>query len=197
MVPKYGEIVFQLVLLFFQSLSHVWLCMSRREMQHTRLPCPSPSPRVCPRSCPLNQWCHPTISSSLTLFSSCLQSFPASVSFPMSQLFSSGGQSIRAPTSTDCIYECLHIYIYHSFIQQISDYLFYCWQDARCHLTVTKPVYFFPWSPTSIFSTRDHRLSDLIPQLKTKGQNSGFSVSLGILIVPLKCQDLIVHIITS
>ena len=90
-----------------------------------------------------------------------------------------------------------YIYIYHSFIQQISDYLFYCWQDARCHLTVTKLVYFFPWSPTSIFSTREQRLSDLIPQLKTKGQNPGFSVSLGILIVPLKCQDLIVHIIAS
>ena len=62
---------------------------------------------------------------------------------------------------------------------------------------VTKLVYFFPWSPMSILSTGDHKLSDVIPQLKTKGQNSVFSVSLGILIVPLKCQDLIVHIITS
>ena len=56
-------------------------------LQHTRFPCPSPSPRVCPSSCHLNQWCHPTISSSDTLFSFCLQSFPASRSFPMSQLF--------------------------------------------------------------------------------------------------------------
>ena len=57
-----------------------------RGLQHTRLLCPSPSPRVCPSSCPLNQWCHPTISSSLTLFF-CLLSFPASGSFPMSQVF--------------------------------------------------------------------------------------------------------------
>ena len=167
------------------------------EMQHTRLLCSSPSPRVCPSSCPLNWWCHPTISSSVTLFSFCLHSFPASVSFPMSQLFSSGGPSIGASTCTDYIYECLCKCIYHSFIQQISDYLFYCWQDARRHLMVTKLVYFFPWSPMSILSTGDHKLSDVIPQLKTKGQNSVFSVSLGILIVPLKCQDLIVHIITS
>ena len=64
-------------------------------LQHTRLPCPSPTPRACSSSCPLSQWCHPTISSSLTCFSSCLPSFPASESFPMSQFFTSGGQSIR------------------------------------------------------------------------------------------------------
>ena len=61
--------------------------------------CPSPSPRVCQSSCPLNWWCHLTISSSVTLFSSCLQSFPASGSSPMSQLLASGGQSIGALTS--------------------------------------------------------------------------------------------------
>ena len=60
-------------------------------LQHTRLPCPSPAPGVCPSSCPLNQWCHPTISSSVIPLSSCLQSFPASGTFPMSQLFVSGG----------------------------------------------------------------------------------------------------------
>ena len=54
-------------------------------LQHSRPPCPSPSPGICPRSCPLNQWCHTNISSSVTLFSFCLQSFPASGSFPMSQ----------------------------------------------------------------------------------------------------------------
>ena len=63
-------------------------------LQHTRLPYPSPSPRVCSNSCPLNQWCHPTISSSGIPLSSCLQAFPASGSLPMSQLFTSGGQSI-------------------------------------------------------------------------------------------------------
>ena len=62
-------------------------------LQHTNLPCPSPSPGVHSNSCPLNQWCHLTISSSNVPFSSCLQSFPASESFPMSRLFVPGGQS--------------------------------------------------------------------------------------------------------
>ena len=66
-----------------------------------RLPCPLPSPGFCPSSCPLHWCCHPTISSSVTLFSSCLQSFPASGSFPMSQLFASGGQSIEASASAE------------------------------------------------------------------------------------------------
>ena len=57
--------------------------------QHTRSPCPSPTPRVHPNPCPSSWWCHPTISSSVIPFSSCPQSFPASGSFPMSQLFSS------------------------------------------------------------------------------------------------------------
>ena len=65
-------------------------------LQHTRLPCPSPSPGVCSDSCPLSPWCHPTISLSVTPFSSCPQSFPASGSLPMSQLFASGDQTIGA-----------------------------------------------------------------------------------------------------
>ena len=70
------------------------------EMQHTRLPCPSLSPGVSSNSCPLSQWCHPTISSSATpTFSSCPQSFPVSGSFPMSQLFTSGGQCIGGSAS--------------------------------------------------------------------------------------------------
>ena len=68
-------------------------------LQHTRLPCPSPTPGACSNSCPLSQWCHPAISSSVIPFSSCLQSFPASGSFPMSQVFTSGGQSIGASAS--------------------------------------------------------------------------------------------------
>ena len=68
-------------------------------LQHARLPCPSPSPGACSNSCPSSQWCHPTISSSVISFSSCLQSFPASVSFPMSWLFASGGQRIEASAS--------------------------------------------------------------------------------------------------
>ena len=70
-------------LLFSRSVSDsVW----PHGLQHARLPCPSPSPRVCSNSCPLSRWCHPTISSSVVPFSCCPQSFPASVSFPMSRL---------------------------------------------------------------------------------------------------------------
>ena len=68
-------------------------------LQHARLPCPSPSPRACSNSCPLSRWCHPTILSSVSSFSSCLQSFPASGSFLMSWLFTSGGQSIGVSAS--------------------------------------------------------------------------------------------------
>ena len=66
---------------------------------HARLPCPSPTPGACSNPCLSSWWCHPTISSSAVPFSSCLQSFPASGSFPMSQFFSSGGRSIGASTS--------------------------------------------------------------------------------------------------
>ena len=59
-------------------------------LQHASLPCPSPSPGVCPSSCPLSWWCHPSISSSVNPFSSCSPAFPASGSFPMGQLFVSG-----------------------------------------------------------------------------------------------------------
>ena len=63
------------------------------ESQHTRPPCPSPTPRVHPNSCPSSQWCHPAISSSIVPFSSCPQSLPVSESFPMSHLFAWGSQS--------------------------------------------------------------------------------------------------------
>ena len=65
--------------------------------------CPSPTPGIYPNSCPLNQWCHPTISSSVIPFSSCLQYFPVSGSFQMSQLFASGGQSIGVSASTSVL----------------------------------------------------------------------------------------------
>ena len=64
--------------------------MQTHELQHARPPCPSPTPRDYPNSCPLSRWCHPTISSSVIPFSSCPQSFPASGSFPMSQLLAWG-----------------------------------------------------------------------------------------------------------
>ena len=76
-----------------QSLSRV-NSFPPHELHHARPPCPSPTPGVYPNPCPLSQWCHPTISSSVVPFSSCPQSFPASGSFQMSQLFASAGQNI-------------------------------------------------------------------------------------------------------
>ena len=91
--------VLQLVLLYYMKL--VQFCPSAmsdslwpHRLQHTRLSCPSPTPGACSNSYTSHWWCHPTISSSVVPFSSCLQSFPASGSFPMSQCFTSGGQSI-------------------------------------------------------------------------------------------------------
>ena len=72
-------------------------------LQHTWLPCPSPSPRVCSNSGPLSQWCHSTISSSVASFVSCPQYFPASGSSPKSQLFTSGGQSTGASASASAL----------------------------------------------------------------------------------------------
>ena len=72
-------------------------------LQHVRLPCPSLSSRVCSNSCPLSQWCYLTISFSAAPFSFCLQSFPASGSFPMSQFFTSNGQSIGASASASVL----------------------------------------------------------------------------------------------
>ena len=78
------------------SAAKLYLILSDpHDLQHARLPCPSQSPGICSNSCPLSWWCHPTISSSEIPFSSCLQSFPASGSFLMSQLFTSGGQSFH------------------------------------------------------------------------------------------------------
>ena len=74
-------------------------CMQPQGLKHSRLPCPSPSPGVCSNSYPLSWWYHTTISSSVTLFSSCLQSFLASGSFPIGWLFTSGGQSTGASAS--------------------------------------------------------------------------------------------------
>ena len=71
--------------------------LQSHESQHARPPCPSPTPRVHSNSCPSSQWCHPAISSSVVPFSSCPQSLPASGSFPMSQLFTWGGQSTGVP----------------------------------------------------------------------------------------------------
>ena len=93
----YKEYVFCFKINLYQyQFSHSVMSNSLRshEPQHARPPCPSPTPRVYPNPCPLSRWCHPAISSSVVPFSFCLQSFPASGSFQMSQLFASGGPSI-------------------------------------------------------------------------------------------------------
>ena len=107
----YWYILFNLLFIFAASqvasvqFSPIVMSDSLRphELQHTRPPCPSPTPGVHSNSCPLSPWCHPTISSSVIPFSSCLQSFPASGSFQMSQFFTSGGQSIGVSASTSVL----------------------------------------------------------------------------------------------
>ena len=104
--------VFQWTIFWFYWLSQ--LCFSQfshsvvsdslqpHGLQHTRLPCPSPTPRACSNPCPSSRWCHPTISASVVVFS-CFQSFPASEPFPMSHFFTSGGQSIGVSDSTSVL----------------------------------------------------------------------------------------------
>ena len=89
-------------------------------LQHPRLPCRSPYPGVCSNSCPLSQWCHPVISFSVTPFSSCPQSFPGSGSFPVSQLFTSGGQSIRASASVSVLPMIIQSWIFLGLTGLIS-----------------------------------------------------------------------------
>ena len=100
------------IVLFFFKVNRAYCCCSvatscltlwSHGLQHARLPCPSPSPRVCLNSCPLSWWCHPTISFSVTPFSSCPQSFPASGSFQMNWLFAPAGQSIGACASASVL----------------------------------------------------------------------------------------------
>ena len=114
--PSLSTIIFLIVMwsspftkyLFFTYVLHTSVqfscsvmsdCLQSHGLQHGRRPCVSPTPGAHSNSCPLSWWCHPTFSSSVILFSSCLQSFPKSGSFLMSQFFTSGGQSIGASAS--------------------------------------------------------------------------------------------------
>ena len=87
----------------FSSVTQLCPTLQPCGLQHARPPCPLPTPGVYSSSCPLSQWCHPTISSSVVPFSSCLQSFPTSESFQMSQFFTSGGQSTGASASASVL----------------------------------------------------------------------------------------------
>ena len=95
--------LFEIFSVQFSSVTQSCLTLWPHGLQHARLPCAPPPPRVNSNSCPLSQWCHPTISFSVISFSSRLQSFPASGSFPMSQLFASGGQSIKVSPSASVL----------------------------------------------------------------------------------------------
>ena len=101
------QMSFQVSVFIFFRLLFNWQVMSDSSwlhgLQHARLPCSSLSPGVCPSSCLLREWCHPTISSSVFIFSFCLQSFPASGSFSMSWLFASDGQSTGASASASIL----------------------------------------------------------------------------------------------
>ena len=119
-----------------------------REPQHTRPPCPSPPPGVHPNPCPSSRWCHPTISSSVVPFSSCPQSLPASESFPMSQLFTWGGQNIGVSASASVLpmntqdWSPLGRTGWISFRMDWSDLL----AVHYCHCTRVKRLFLrFPW----------------------------------------------------
>ena len=98
-LPSSDECIYSVSSVQF-SCSVVSDSLQPHEPQHTRPPCPSPTPEVHPNPCPLSRWCHPTISSSVVLFLSCPRSFPTSGSFQMSYFFASGGQSIGVSAST-------------------------------------------------------------------------------------------------
>ena len=101
-LPQRASLLIFNTVVVVQLLSHVWLFATPWTIAR-QAPCSSPFPRVSANSCPLSQWCRPTISSSVAPFFSCLQSFPASESFPMSRLFTSGGQCIGASASASVL----------------------------------------------------------------------------------------------
>ena len=109
------------------------------ERQHARPPCPSPTPGVHPNPCPSSWWYHPTISSSVVPFSSCPQSFPASGSFQMSQLFASGGQSTGVSASTLVL--PMNTYFHQNFeIQLFSKVPFLCYSLLNTKISYTFPI---------------------------------------------------------
>ena len=118
-------------------------------LQHARLPCPSLSRRVCSNSCPLSPWCHPTISSSVSSCSSCSQSFLASGYFPMSRLFASGNQSIRASASNEYSWlisfsiDWLDLLVIQgalkSLLQHRNSKASFLWGSAFCMIQLSHP----------------------------------------------------------
>ena len=114
-----------LFLLFSQSF--ISICLQPHGLQHASLPCPSPSLRACSNSCPLSQWWHPTISSSVIPVSSCLQSFPTLGSFPISLLFASDGQSTGVSASALVLPMSIHSW----FLLGLTDSIFLSSKDSQ------------------------------------------------------------------
>ena len=141
------------------QLSHSVVSDSLRphEPQHARPHCPSPTPGACSNSCPSSWWCHPTISSSIILSSSCLQSFPASGTFPMSQFFAWGGPSIGVSASASV----LPVKIQDWFPLERTDWI--SWQSkglSRVFSNTTAQKHQFFGAQLSLWSNSDiHTLS--------------------------------------
>ena len=148
-------------------------------LQNSRPPCPSPSLRVCPSSCPLNRWCHPTISSSVAFFSFCLHSFSASGSFPMSWLFASSGQNIEASSSASVLPKTIQGWFTLGLTGLISLVWSLWLQTLNCNslLILNKPVFprEIPVSPFTCLSGQhfggpcgDQRRSSKAPNIVSK-----------------------------
>ena len=189
-----------------QLLSHVRLFVTPWTAVH-QLPCPSPTPGACSNSCPLSQWCHPTISSSVIPFSSNLQFSLASRSFPISQFFTSGGQSIVALFSASDLLINIQGNQLFSSAQSLSPVWFFvtpwtaahqppcpsptpracsnpCPSNLWCHPTITTSVTLFFFCPQSFLASESFPVSWL---LAWGGQSIGVSASASVL--PMNTQD--------
>ena len=159
------------------SCSVVSNSLRPHELQHSRPPCLSPTPRVHPNPCPLCQWCHPTISSSVVPFSSCPQAFPASGSFQMSQLFASGGQSIGVFASGG-----QSIQASASTTPRVHPNP--CPLSWWCHLTISSSVVPFSSCLQSFPTSDSFQMSQ---RFTSGGQNIGVSASTSVF--PMNTED--------
>ena len=118
---KHSVFVFRFFFSHQFSCSVVSESLQPHKLQHARPPCPSPTPGVHPNPCPLSQWCHPTISTSVTCFTSCPQSFPSSRSSPMTQLFTSSGQSTKMKNPIKLVIDSSRFYLDFNFFSVLID----------------------------------------------------------------------------
>ena len=155
-------------------------------LQHARLPCPSPKLGAWWNSCPLTRWCHPTISSSVAPFSPCLQSFPTSGSFLMSQLFEFSSVQFSSVTQS-CLTLCnpmdhsmTGLPVHH----QLLEFTHSCPLSQWCHPTTSSSVFPFSSYPQSFPASGSFQMNQLF---SSGGQSIGVSAS--ILVLPMNTQD--------